>query len=136
MQTVLQLADGCAEQRQYMVHQLGDGQGMYQCTMGLDTQMSEQDPSRQGTSNHMCARMENSEVVVDTTTNDIPSSSTTPVCAPKHFHKSRGSNWAESRLGNPFFWWCRDDDTNTIAQPPTYVRVPARHQNKNQDSMA
>ena len=103
MQTILQLADGCAEQRQCMVHQLGEGQGMDQCTMGLDIQMSEQDPVRQGTSNHMCARMENSQVVVHTTTNDIPSSSTTAVCAPKHFHKSRGSNYAESTLGNPFF---------------------------------
>ena len=66
VQTVLQLADGCAEQGQCMVHQLGEGQGMDKHTMGLDTQMLEQDPVRQGTSNHMCARMENSEVVVRT----------------------------------------------------------------------
>ena len=118
VQTVLQLADGCAEQGQCMVHQLGKGQGMDQCTMGLDTQMPEQDPVRQGTSNYMCAGMENSEVVGHITTNDIPSSSTKAVCAPKHSQVPR-EQLSRVHGGQSFFWWCRDDDTNTIAQPPT-----------------
>ena len=119
-----------------MIHQSEEGQGMDQCTMGLDTQMPQQDPDRQRTSNHMCARMENSEVVVHTTTNDMPSPSTTTVCAPKHFHKSTWSNYAESTLGNPFFWWCKDDCIDTIAHPPTDARVSTRHQTKDQDSVA
>ena len=80
-----------------------DGQGTDQWTMGIDTQMAQQDLIREANGNHVCVRMENTGFTIRFTANDFPSSSTTSAWAPKHFHKTTGNNYAKSTLSNHSF---------------------------------